>query len=352
METDFTFDGRGTVKKGYEVVLAKESSVIEHSDKKMFNYLLQRSYKQLNSQSIHKIPVADVLAFLRHTSVQRVEESLRRLGSASIEIDYVDSDSVRHTVKTHFLSYDLSHTEDGMLFFAFDPILLQYLWEPKIFTTLNINFIRNFKSYYGSKLYEVMSLFEKRFSRTWTVSVEDLRRAFGVADDQYERFDNFRRAVIDKAVEEVNQLADFAIDVEYIRAGRGGKVVEVRFTVTSRPEAALMPSDVYIPNKKSKYRDPNTIDFLDGRTDLERGDVFALSPSTIEEARNIMIAQGLDPVLVQNHEEQWRNAVSGLKMNDPDLNFLRWLKLQIEKEKDSILLDLDDDTFGSLLENM
>src|SRR3546814_7974725 len=107
----------------------------------------------------------------------------------------------------HFLSYDLWRAEDGVLRFAFDPLLLQFLWEPKVFASLNLSRVRSFRSLYASKLYEAMSLYHKRFSPVWSVSMDDLRQFFGVAGS-HERFDNFRKKVIERAITEVNEVAE------------------------------------------------------------------------------------------------------------------------------------------------
>lgn len=341
-------DSRFLVRKSAHVVMAKERGEVDLIDRKIFNYLLHRSYRSLKERAIHKIPVSEALEFLGHTSTTRLRESLERLGTVNVEIEYLDDAGIQHSARAHFLSYDLSRAEDGVLHFAFDPILLQFLWEPKVFATLNLNRVRNFRSMYASKLYEAMSLYHKRFVPSWQITVEQLRQFFGV-EDSHQRFDNFRRHVIDVAVAEVNEAAEFEVSVEYVRGGRGGRVVAVQFTASAPSHARLMDSRAMLDplgRGRGVARDAHTVDLLDGRTDVERGGVIVVSAIALEKAREM--AGGS----VEIYEEEWRRDMVGRRIKNPDLSFLRWLDARLERERDAMLVDLDDDTFGNLLEEL
>lgn len=340
------------VKKAYEVVMARESADLDLVDGKMFTYLLHRAYKDLKEKQIHRVPVQDVLSFLRHTSTSRLQESLRRLATLKLSIEYADENKERHFVDAHFLSYDMTMTEDGMLHYAFDPILLDFLHEPKVFAFINVNYMQSFRSRYARKLYEILAAYERRFSPVWTVSVSQLRQILGVPDDLHQRFDNFRRKVLDQAVQEIIEHTEFDVQMDFIRGGRGGKVVNISFKVSPKLHPRMVESpNVSDPIGRSKgksKRDPNTPDMLDGRTDSERGAPPALQATTVREAAELL---GKDRD-VSTYEEEWRQEMSGRRVRDPDLSFLRWLNLRLEREEDEMLADLDDDTFGSLLERM
>ena len=45
------------------------------------------------------------------------------------------------------------------------------------------------------------------------------------------------------------------------------------------------------------------------------------------------------------------DAVRGNFVSDPDLNFLRWLNLKLQKQNLDVLDDVDEDLFGSILED-
>lgn len=338
-----------TVIKSLEVIRTNNPD-LDKSDSDTFNYLLKKAYSNLDKKSVHEIPVSDLLKFLNHTSIQRIETSLKKLGSLNITIDYTDTETgAEHSVQAHYLSYDVSKAENGILTYAFDPILLKFLWEPKVYARINIFNIRNFKSIYSGKLYELSALYQNRFNRSWEWSIAELKSYLGVDQSQHSRFDNFKSKVLDKAVQEVNEVAPYFLDFELIRGGRGGKVIAVKFEIKARKEDMI---DITSTSKNSKAlkRDPDTIDLIDGLTDSERGSNLVISPTTFEKAREILISNNKQPELINNYEDNWREQNSGLKVVDPDTNFLRFIELSIANEEDEFLKDLDNDVFGSLLE--
>lgn len=341
-------DGRlNVVKKASQVVMAKPRGQIDLVDNKTFNYLLLRAYKNLPNRTIHKIPVSEVLDFLRHTSTTRLHESLDNLGKVNVEIDYIDDDGSAHSVTAHYLSFDLSKAENGILQYAFDSILLEFLKEPKVYALVNLDKARHFRSTYGIKLYETMLMYYRRYSPVWRPTVDELRSFFGV-ENSYDRFDNLRRKVIETAVGEVNEIAEFDVTVEYIRGGRGGKVEEVEFTAVTKSHAQLIAvPDMTARSRTKKDRDPNTVDLLDGRTDLERGAPPALQATTLDDARE-MIGQGD----VGTYEDEWRREMHGRIVRDPDISFLSWLGARLQKESDALLVDIEDDTFGDIIEQI
>lgn len=345
----FTVEGRGLLKKSQSVVMAREhGGEIDLVDRKLFNYLLQRAYPSLMERQVHRIPVQDALEFLCHTSTSRLHESLDRLGTVSIEIEYEDDAGIRHSARAHFLSYDLSRAADGVLQFAFDPLLLQFLWEPKVYASLSLHRVRSFRGAHASRLYEVMALYHRRFSPHWRISVDDLRAFFRV-EDSHARWDNFRRKVIERAVDEVNRIADFEVSVEYVRGGRGGRIVEVVFTAAAKSHARLMEARAMIDpvgRVGRDVRDCHTVDLLDGRTDAERGGPAVVSVLALEQAREM--AGGT----VAHYEQEWREEMRGRVVRDPDLSFLRWLDMRLQREQDALLADLNEDTFGNLLEEL
>jgi hypothetical protein len=53
----------------------------------------------------------------------------------------------------------------------------------------------------------------------------------GISPEQYPRFKEFNRWVIKGPVEEINEVTDFHVEADYLRKGRGDKVVAVKFRI-------------------------------------------------------------------------------------------------------------------------
>lgn len=349
----FRQTGRGDINKAAQIILARERGELELIDRKTFNYLFNRVYGQLRNGegAIHRVPVADILQFLGHSSTDRLHESLARLGSVEIVIDYVDDDDVPHSSKARYLSYDIARSHDGWVAFSFDNMLMRFLHNPKVFATLQLNAIRSFKSTYGARLYEIMALQQHKRFPHWEPTLETFRDVMAVGET-YGRYDNLRRRVIDTAVDEVNSIAPFSVDVEDVRSGQGGRVIALRFTAAPKGPRTLKglseaASAAFVSRGGGRRgpRDPHTIDMLDHRTDAER-DPLELRPETFHEAADTSGREDGVAALV----EEWRERMRGRRVRDPDRAFLNWLDIRLAKDKDEGLELLDEDAITALVE--
>jgi len=342
--------GRGDIiRKGSSIIAARPTNdvVMEAIDNSLFNYLILRAYDELEPGrvSVHRIPVKEVMEYLNVDRIGRLHSSLERLGQGALAIDYLDGDGQPRTMNVHYLSSDVSKTGEGMLVFAFDPILVHFLYEPKVFAVISVNRVRDLKTVASQKLYEMMSLQFRKKSPVWRTNVEELRAQLQVGD-KYGRFDNFRKHVIEKSVEDVNAIADFDVLVEYVKGGKGGGVVEIVFKAVSKTHSRLIEA-ASVKSTKARRRqvDPHTIDLLDGKTFVERGGPAELSAEAIEKARDLM-PDGAD---INQLVGEWREANRGRSLSEPDRHFLSWIELRLAQETDPLLKDLDGDVFGSLL---
>jgi hypothetical protein len=337
--------------KASQIILAREQGELDAVDRKIFNFLLNRVRSEVRpgESVIHRVPVADVLEFIGHSSTDRLRESLARLGSVDILIDYVDEDKVENSAKAHYLSYNMAMAVDGWIHFAFDPILVEFIDNPKVFATLSLDLTRRFRSAYAAKLYEVMSLYVHRSHQVWMPTVDEFREIMKV-DDSYGRFDNLRKRVIEAAVDEVNEISPFLTEVEYVRTGKGGKVSALRFSVSPKgPKTLLELRSVADPlgrgRRNGGSRDPNTPDLLDGKTDAERGHCV-VSDDAIRRAIQMIPAD----TSVDVYLEQWREGMRGRLVRDADRSFLGWLDMRVSKEQNEAMGLVDDDTIETLLE--
>jgi plasmid replication initiation protein len=128
----------------------------------------------------------------------------------------------------------------------------------KNFTKYEIEQVAKLSSQYALRLYEILS--QWRAKGQCTLDLAELRFKFGLLDDEYLRMDNFKRWVLDMAVNEINEQTDLTISYEQHKRGR----VITGFTF------AIKQKQVVKPKLKDSERDPKTVDIFDGFTDLER----------------------------------------------------------------------------------
>ncbi len=85
----------------------------------------------------------------------------------------------------------------------------------------------------GDPLYEILEAYANRENKSCTATIDDVRGWLKVPDDAYQSWKDFRRNVVDIAVDEINAYADlagFTVDYEAIRDGKA--FTKIRFTVT------------------------------------------------------------------------------------------------------------------------
>jgi Initiator Replication protein len=351
LETSASGGNLRAIHKSAQIIMAREKGELDLIDRKMFTFLLVRAYSgglRGDDRGVYRVPVSDILTYLNHSSTDRLNESLARLSSVNIIIDYVDDEGVRHSTGAHYLSYDMTKHADGWIHFAFDPILVSFIHNPKVYATLNPSAIRKFQSLYAAKLYEVMALHINRHHKIWEPSIEEFREFMGIGE-LYERYDNLRKRVIESAVEEVNAIAPFSVRVEDRRGGKGGKVIGLRFFVTPKGDMSLAamvnPSlGIRTDSRNKKTRDKHTIDLLTLKTDAE-SDPLELSPETLSSASDLVNNDTLLEELITT----WRRRNRGRRLPDPSRAFMLWLDATLAKQTDEALSLVDDSTVDALI---
>ena len=334
------------VKKASEVVNAKSvGSEFTVLDRKLFNILLGHAYRNLQTNKTHRIALDELTGlFFGSGRSLPIRESLERLWNQKIAIDYVDDEGIKHEMRCHYLSFDMSHFEGGYIIYAFDPLLMKFLRNPKVYSQIQLNTVRKFRTNHALKLYEQMRMVFSRFRPVFTCTVEEAHEFFEIpADSVYrKRPDAFRARVIEPAVSQVNELAEFDVGVEYDRAGQGNRFVGMTFN--AQPKTAkrmLIAADASAPAKRR--RDGQTLDMFKGVTDDEISARPTLRADSLEQARRIVGPDAdLDALLETWSGEFGAKGVLSLQSNE---SFLSWLSLRAARDTDPELAGLDVDAF-------
>jgi hypothetical protein len=344
------YDDTNVLKKASHVITAVHRGTIqlEQVDRVVINYLQLRAYNDLTPGGIYHIPTKDVMDYARIKRHKDLMASIQRLSKIVMEIDYEDENGDARSVTSHYLSSDISHSENGMLKYAFDPILYHFIAHPNVYANIYIDRVRDMNSSYAMDLYDIMKLQYRKKSPIFRTTPEDLRILLKVGD-KHTRPDNFRKNVIEKAVEEVNAIAEFDIIYDYTKGGKGGGIVEIVFEARSKDHSRLLQAmntaKIVGPRQSSQRGDAKTIDMYDGMNFEERGGPATLTDLAYEGARELMPADGN----VDDYVAEWRGLNKNKVFSDADTAFLTWLKARLEKDHDPVLKDLDMDVFGDLI---
>ena len=132
------------------------------------------------------------------------------------------------------------------------------------FTQYDLEFIATLNSIYSVRLYELIVKWLSA-KKTDVFDYEVLRGQLGIGVNEYKRMTDFKKRVLDLAVNEINEKTD--IKISYEQKKKGTTITGFKFKVAKK---TVKPAN--------STRDPNTIDIFTGITD--KG-VKAFKPMTI-----------------------------------------------------------------------
>lgn len=144
------------------------------------------------------------------------------------------------------------------------PYLLHLVGSDSFYTQYNLEMILPMKSQYSPRLYELLKSYQKN-NKEWFFEIDDLKRSMNCQN--YIRFPDFRRYVLEPAVEEINKYTD--INIAYDTEKQGRRVSRVIFYMANKGKQALIRAKM------------NRSDELDGREAFDERIEKALDPNSV-----------------------------------------------------------------------
>jgi len=210
-----------------------------------------------------------------HKSNERIADVIDVLTSIKMKVE-VRSPAGRPAEMTiNFLSStirELDQTDDSTVYFRFTPEFAEIHKRSKLWAALAGRTMLRFTSTYALKLYEVGCQMVGRADPTMRITVEQLRNLLHIESSSYTDWANLRRRTLDRAVEEVNQLAHFNVVVpenQIRRVGRKVISIELRFFTKSDRDATAAIKE------RGRHRA--------GRQARRRGTVETIVPTSAED---------------------------------------------------------------------
>ncbi len=120
----------------------------------------------------------------------------------------------------------------GIITVRLDRDLMPYLLQLKDnFTKYELIAVLALKSKFSIRLYELFKSYE--YKKEFEITVEDLR-AMLMLTTEYPKMADFKRYVIDRAIDEISRFTDIIIEYEPIR--RGKTITAFRFRIEKDPD--------------------------------------------------------------------------------------------------------------------
>ena len=225
-------------------------SKITHLQRRAWNVLLANAYDELPNRDIHRVSVAELakkLGFNSHNE-DYLKETLEALVDCTVKWNILGKDKkVEWGVASLLGSAEI---KNGICTYSFAAHLRYKLYNPRIYTKLNLRLQNQFTSRYALILWEVcFDYFDlsRNEGETPFIPLETFRELMGLDSNEYAVFKVLNRDVIKPAIEEINALTNFYIEIENRRFGR--KIAELKFRISrlreiptiQEPEAPQKP---------------------------------------------------------------------------------------------------------------
>lgn len=226
-------------------------------ERKLSNVLLLHAYDNLLAQRTHKLPVSVLCPILGYESndIAGLRKALRSLVTTAIEFNLMQDGKEKWAVMS-MLSY--AEIRDGICTWRYDDYLAEKLFDPEVYSTINIMVQTQFQSSHTLTLYENCFRYKSVGSTGWW-DIDRFRKLMGASGEHYVEFRRLNEKVIQPALKEINKTSDIELAVEFDRKGRGGKVSSVRFHIADNKQQVLFRTDL---SGEESYKDNEAFKML------------------------------------------------------------------------------------------
>ena len=224
-----------------EVIKASPAIQIQgrmtHLQRRAWNVLLANAYDELPNKDIHRVSVAELAKSLGFNSrdYDHLKETLEALVDCIVEWNILGKDKKQRWGVASLLAS--AEIENGICTYGFAPHLRYKLYNPRIYTKLNLRLQNRFTSRYALILWEVcFDYFDiaRNEGETSFIPLETFRELMGLEKEEYPVFKVLNRDVIKPAIKEINELTNFCVEIETKRIGR--KIGELKFRISRLKE--------------------------------------------------------------------------------------------------------------------
>ena len=232
-------ENMGKPKRDTRQEVIKNSAAIQIDNRitllqrRTWNALLFHAYNGLENEEEHSISLQYLAILVGYDShdMEYLKETSKAMMRCIVEWDVLDKDGSPEWGATALLAQ--VKIKRGICTYAYSPELRRRLHNPAMYARLDLNLQKQFESKYSLALWELCTDYlgsGREYGETPFIPIEVFRKLMGLTENMYPAFMNFNQKVIKPAVEEINQVSDFRVVVDYQRQGR--KVTAIKFKMT------------------------------------------------------------------------------------------------------------------------
>lgn len=195
-------------------------------------YLSRINARDVNTRLV-KLPLeeyCEIMGIGEDANITHLRESVRCLLQHVVEVP--NENKRGYTAFQLFKRCKVEKTKEGIWTIEIDahddalPLMFNF---KKEYFTYELQNALQLKSSNQIRMYEVLKQYETIGKRE--VTVDELRSLLGVKDNEYSRWDNFRKDVLDVCQKALEKYTDIRFVYEKGSGGAGGKWLSIIFTI-------------------------------------------------------------------------------------------------------------------------
>ena len=333
-------------------------SSITHLQRRAWNVLLANAYDELPSTEIHRISVIDLAQNLGFNSRNEdyLKETLEALVDCIVEWNVLGKDKKQEWGVAALLAS--AKVANGVCTYSFAPHLRYKLYNPRIYTKLNLRLQNRFTSRYAMILWEVcFDYFDiaRNEGETPLIPLEKFRELMGLEKEEYPAFKVLNRDVIKPAIKEINDLTNFFVEVEQKRVGR--KIGELKFKISRLAELPTLEpkQEAAEPTQTSLFVDMEKLPAIAVKIvqagvsqkealRIANREWDVVDTAALPEDREDFALYVEEKIALARHAADVKNAggfiVKAIQENYQDPELQKQLQAEKEKEKEEMLASL------------
>jgi plasmid replication initiation protein len=227
-----------TLELKKHVAAIHSSNKLSLVQRKIANALLFNAYDELLAKEEHQIHIRTLCNLIGYDSNDHktIKKALINLLSTVIEWNLVDGNKLDMEGVWNASSIIADASIDGAVCtYSYSNKMKKLLYSPELYGRLNMYVQAQFQSTYGLALYENCIRYQNIEQTPW-FDIGQFRKLMGIEEGKYAVFRDFKRRVLDKAIEEVNKYSPLQVSTQVQKQGR--QVVAIQFLIR-RASAAV-----------------------------------------------------------------------------------------------------------------
>ena len=203
-------------------------------EQKMYEmFVNQINYEKIDREKglMIKIPIAFVKQYM---TVEQIKETTSKMSEKKMTLYDVNHPEIEFRHLPIFSEISYNYKQSGFLIFKSNPEISEYLILGNKYAKYDFITVLNFKHTYSTLFYKLLKSHIGQNRYTFIYSITELRKLLNVPEGTYQNLKDFKRKVLNTALDEINTTPRSPIKFEYKHYGNKQRnVTHLEFSIST-----------------------------------------------------------------------------------------------------------------------